>query len=85
MSATDRQNTFSGTREVAERLRFDVGRLETYLRGRVLDVSALGATVAEAQRRAYKAVSLVRWPEGYCRHDIGWRAVEREKDARSVR
>jgi len=35
MSATDRQNTFSGTREVAERLRFDVGRLETYLRGRV--------------------------------------------------
>jgi len=52
--------------------------------GRVLDVSALGATVAEAQRRAYKAVSLVRWPEGYCRHDIGWRAVEREKDAKSV-
>jgi len=35
MTAIDRQNTFSGTREVAERLRFDVGRLETYLRQRV--------------------------------------------------
>ncbi|MFZ3358492.1 MAG: phosphoribosylamine--glycine ligase [Xanthobacteraceae bacterium] len=46
--------------------------------GRVLDVSAIGKTVREAQARAYQAVSLVRWPEGFCRHDIGWRAVERE-------
>jgi aminoglycoside phosphotransferase (APT) family kinase protein len=35
MNATDRQSTFSGTKEVAERLRFDVGRLEAYLRERV--------------------------------------------------
>jgi phosphoribosylamine---glycine ligase len=43
--------------------------------GRVLNVTALGATIAEAQRRAYEAVSLIHWPDGFCRHDIGWRAV----------
>src|SRR5271169_4528005 len=47
--------------------------------GRVLDVTALGATVSEARTRAYEAVSRIRWPEGFYRHDIGWRAVEREK------
>jgi len=47
--------------------------------GRVLNVSARGRTVAEAQERAYAAVGRIRWPEGFCRHDIGWRAVEREK------
>jgi phosphoribosylamine--glycine ligase len=47
--------------------------------GRVLDVSALGKTVSEARSRAYEAVSRIRWPEGFCRHDIGWRAVEREQ------
>ena len=47
--------------------------------GRVLDVSALGKTVSEARSRAYEAVSRIRWPEGFCRHDIGWRAVAREK------
>jgi phosphoribosylamine---glycine ligase len=46
--------------------------------GRVLNVSAIGKTVREAQARAYEAVSRIRWPEGFCRHDIGWRAVERE-------
>jgi phosphoribosylamine--glycine ligase len=48
--------------------------------GRVLNVSAIGATVREAQARAYEAVSRIHWPEGFCRHDIGWRAVEREKN-----
>jgi phosphoribosylamine--glycine ligase len=46
--------------------------------GRVLNVSALGSTVREARARAYEAISRIRWPEGFCRHDIGWRAVERE-------
>ena len=46
--------------------------------GRVLNVSAIGKTVREAQARAYEAISHIRWPEGFCRHDIGWRAVERE-------
>jgi phosphoribosylamine--glycine ligase len=47
--------------------------------GRVLDVSALGKTVAEAQARAYQAVDLVRWADGFCRRDIGWQAIKREK------
>ena len=47
--------------------------------GRVLDVTALGATVAEAQARAYAAVDKIDWPEGFCRRDIGWRAIAREK------
>src|SRR6516165_9876491 len=46
--------------------------------GRVLDVCALGKTVGEAQARAYRAVDRIRWPEGFCRRDIGFRAVERE-------
>jgi phosphoribosylamine--glycine ligase len=47
--------------------------------GRVLDVSAIGKTVSEARNRAYEAVSRIHWPEGFCRHDIGWRAVKREQ------
>lgn len=43
--------------------------------GRVLNVTATGKTVKEAQARAYKAVDLIDWPEGFCRRDIGWRAV----------
>jgi phosphoribosylamine---glycine ligase len=49
--------------------------------GRVLDVSAIGKTVGEAQARAYQAISRIRWPDGFYRHDIGWRAVERERRA----
>jgi phosphoribosylamine---glycine ligase len=47
--------------------------------GRVLDICALGDSVREAQARAYAAVDRIRWPQGFCRRDIGWRAVEREK------
>ena len=43
--------------------------------GRVLGVTALGASVAAAQGRAYDAVGRIDWPEGFCRRDIGWRAV----------
>jgi phosphoribosylamine---glycine ligase len=46
--------------------------------GRVLDVSAVGKTVAEAQARAYEAVDRIRWSDGFCRRDIGYRAVRRE-------
>jgi len=46
--------------------------------GRVLNVTALGRTVGEAQSRAYQAVDRIDWPEGFCRRDIGWRAVARE-------
>ncbi len=47
--------------------------------GRVLNVTARGTTVAEARDRAYKAIEKINWPEGFCRTDIGWRAIAREK------
>ncbi|HEC01885.1 MAG TPA: phosphoribosylamine--glycine ligase [Sphingomonadales bacterium] len=46
--------------------------------GRVLNVTAMGNGVAEAKDRAYSAVDRIDWPEGFCRRDIGWRAVARE-------
>ncbi len=49
--------------------------------GRVLNVTARGATVREAQDRAYAAITNIDWPEGFCRSDIGWRAIEREEQA----
>ncbi len=45
--------------------------------GRVLGVTALGADVAAARERAYEAVDKIDWPEGFCRRDIGWRALGR--------
>lgn len=47
--------------------------------GRVLNVTGIGKTASEAQKRAYAAIAEIDWPEGFCRHDIGWRAIEREK------
>ena len=43
--------------------------------GRVLNISAMASTVEEARARAYRAVDLIDWPEGFCRRDIAWRAV----------
>ncbi len=43
--------------------------------GRVLGVTARGDSIAEAQKRAYEAVDKIDWPEGFCRRDIGWRAL----------
>jgi phosphoribosylamine--glycine ligase len=51
--------------------------------GRVLNVCALGKTAAEAQARAYAAVDRIRWPDGFCRRDIGGRAVARERSRAS--
>jgi phosphoribosylamine--glycine ligase len=49
--------------------------------GRVLNVTALGASVGEAQTRAYAAIAKIDWPGGFCRRDIGYRAVAREREA----
>ncbi len=46
--------------------------------GRVLNVTARGKTVSDAQKAAYSAVSQINWDNGFCRTDIGWRAIERE-------
>ena len=47
--------------------------------GRVLNVTAMGPSVGEAQKAAYEAVSAIDWPEGFYRRDIGWRAIAREQ------
>ena len=46
--------------------------------GRVLGVTARGKDIREAKARAYRAVDQIDWPGGFCRRDIGWRAVARE-------
>ncbi|MEP5152875.1 phosphoribosylamine--glycine ligase [Planktotalea sp.] len=43
--------------------------------GRVLNVTARGATLAEAHKRAYEMVDAIDWPGGFFRRDIGWRAL----------
>jgi phosphoribosylamine--glycine ligase len=43
--------------------------------GRVLNVTARGATLQEAREKAYATVDAIEWPEGFCRRDIGWRAL----------
>jgi phosphoribosylamine--glycine ligase len=47
--------------------------------GRVLNICAMGKTVTEAQARAYQAVDAIRWPDGFCRRDIAWQALEAER------
>ena len=61
----------AGTRREGEKLRADGGR--------VLNVTAQAKTVAEAQALAYTAIAQIDWPEGFCRHDIGWRAIARKR------
>jgi phosphoribosylamine---glycine ligase len=62
--------THAGTRVVE-------GKLQA-AGGRVLNVTALADSVAEAQAKAYRAVDAIDWPGGFCRRDIGWREVARE-------
>ncbi len=49
--------------------------------GRVLAVTALGHTITEARKRAYAAVERIDWSGGFCRKDIGWRAIALEQGA----
>jgi phosphoribosylamine--glycine ligase len=48
--------------------------------GRVLNICASARTVAQAQAQAYQAVDLINWPDGFCRRDIAWQAVEQEQE-----
>ena len=48
--------------------------------GRVLGVTATGKDVMEAQQKAYAAVDQIDFPDGFCRRDIGWRAVARLRE-----
>jgi len=60
----------AGTRRDRERILADGGR--------VLGVTARGSTIAEAKFRAYAAIDKIDWPGGFCRSDIGWRAISRK-------
>jgi phosphoribosylamine--glycine ligase len=57
----------AGTRREGDRVLADGGR--------VLAVTALGATIEDARAHAYAAVDRIDWPQGFCRRDIGWRAL----------
>ena len=46
--------------------------------GRVLNITARGKTVAQAQAKAYAGCEKIDWPEGFYRKDIGWREIERD-------
>lgn len=61
----------AGTRREGDRLIADGGR--------VLNVTARGATIAEAQQRAYEAIAKIDWPDGFYRKDIGWRALQEDR------
>jgi phosphoribosylamine--glycine ligase len=45
--------------------------------GRVLNVTARGDTLLDARNRAYAMIDHLRWPDGFCRSDIGWRALQK--------
>ncbi|MBM2320331.1 MULTISPECIES: phosphoribosylamine--glycine ligase [Marivita] len=69
-----------GLPEDSFQMMFHAGTSETDGRitatgGRVLNATARGATLQEARDRAYAMVDQVNWPEGFCRRDIGWRAL----------
>jgi phosphoribosylamine--glycine ligase len=67
-SDPDVQIFHAGTKRAGSRILADGGR--------VLGVTARGQHIREAQVRAYAAVDKIDWPQGFCRRDIGWRAVE---------
>jgi phosphoribosylamine--glycine ligase len=48
----------------------------------VLSITAQGRTTLEAQQRAYAAIGKIDWPEGFCRSDIGWQAIARQRGAK---
>ncbi len=59
----------AGTKRAGDKLLADGGR--------VLNIVGLGATIEEARNRAYAVIDRIDWPEGFCRRDIGWRALNR--------
>jgi phosphoribosylamine--glycine ligase len=67
-AVTDVQVFHAGTEQAAD------GRIHA-VGGRVLTVCATGATLRQARDRAYQAVDLIDWPTGFCRRDLGWRAL----------
>jgi len=54
-----------------------MGDIVQAMGGRVLGITATGKTVKQAQEKAYSGVAQINWPQGFCRTDIGWRAIDR--------
>ena len=75
-AAADVMVFHAGTRREGERLLANGGR--------VLNITARASSVAAAQARAYEAVAKIDWPGGFCRSDIGWQAVARERGGRGA-
>jgi phosphoribosylamine---glycine ligase len=48
--------------------------------GRVLGITATGVDLREARGKVYRAIKMIDWPEGFCRNDIGWRALKAQDD-----
>jgi phosphoribosylamine--glycine ligase len=77
IAGLDQAETIEGVEIFHAGTRADGGRILAN-GGRVLNVSAIGKTVRQAQQRAYAAVDRIDWPEGFCRRDIGYLALARE-------
>lgn len=73
----DRAQRFEGVEVFHAGTRLDEDGTLRAAGGRVLNVTAIGDNLADAVHRAYAAIAAIDWPGGFCRRDIGWRALER--------
>ncbi len=73
----DRAATIPHTTVIHAGTQLNAGGEITANGGRVLCITATAPTIAEAQKLAYQAVDQIDWREGFCRRDIGWRALAR--------
>jgi phosphoribosylamine---glycine ligase len=73
----DRASAVSGVQIFHAGTEMDTDGRTRAVGGRVLNVCATGHELRSAREAAYAAIRLIEWPEGFCRHDIGWRALAR--------
>ncbi len=72
----DRAQRFEGVEVFHAGTRLDEDGTLRAAGGRVLNITATGDDLADAVHRAYAAIAAIDWPGGFCRRDIGWRALE---------
>jgi phosphoribosylamine--glycine ligase len=78
IAGLDAASTLPGVEIFHAGTKSEAGRITAH-GGRVLGIAATARSVAEAQARAYAAVDKIDWPDGFCRRDIGYLAVARER------
>jgi phosphoribosylamine--glycine ligase len=78
IAGVDAASTLPGVEIFHAGTKSEAGRITAH-GGRVLGIAATARSVAEAQARAYAAVDKIDWPDGFCRRDIGYLAVARER------